>query len=127
MSQRVPYDQLTTAEREAIWQWLNDHGVNYRHVPADTDFAYDDQTGEWTVDVFKTDAEGRHYLNGNREIARDTVTFIGKRDLPWRRLDVNAWRCPHLPCTVTTSTAAEMVEHFDREHATARGDSGGQA
>lgn len=109
------YFDLTPDEQNAIHQWLNDHGIDHRDVPINTTFAYDNQTGEWTIDRYLRNADGHLYRDGDGP-AHETVTFKGTRELPWPRVATNPWHCPYLPCGVTTVTAAEMVEHHTAAH-----------
>jgi hypothetical protein len=111
MSHRKPYMDLTTTERDAIHQWLDDHGVDHRHVPADTQFTYDDEAQLWTVDTFKVNAEGKHYLDGANTIARETVQFAETRPLPWPMQEPQTWRCPTLGCAYRGATPTEVLAH----------------
>jgi hypothetical protein len=85
MAQPVPYLALSRDEQEAIHTWLADHGIDHLTVPAESTFAYEDATGEWTIRVFRRNEAGAFYVDpATRDIADEHVTFKGTRPLPWR-------------------------------------------
>lgn len=80
----VPYRDLSPEEREAIHEWLTEHGVDYRSVPINDPWSLDAGTNEVRIPIFLR-RDGRFYLDERGEVARATVRRVMRRPIPWRR------------------------------------------
>jgi hypothetical protein len=80
---RVPYEELTDAEREAIHDWLRLHGIRPEATPVTARFEYDRATREWCVEQHRR-RDGKLHVGADGEVERCVVRRLEKAPLPWR-------------------------------------------
>lgn len=84
MTDRVDYYDLTPEQRRVLEDWLREHQIKPEHTPIDPLLEYDDATGEWRIEQFWTDANGKPRLDEDRQdVRRIIVRRRSKSPLPW--------------------------------------------
>lgn len=86
---RIPYPELPLTEKRAIHDWLTEHHVDHTAVPVESQFEYDDATGEWLIPVFDRDSRGRLLVDPETGTLRlHVIRRQELRPLPWREADL---------------------------------------
>jgi hypothetical protein len=83
---RVPYEELSADEREALHEWLRLHGIVHTTVPVDAPFAFDEPTGEWLITVHEL-RDGRPFVGPDGKAATEVLRRRELAPLPWRMAD----------------------------------------
>ena len=80
---RIPYDELTFEQQEAIHAWVRRAGINPERVPAEAASIVRDGD-HWLIDVYRLGARGQVYLDpATGKAARDVVRVPDLGELPW--------------------------------------------
>lgn len=83
MPDLIPYYDLPEAERNAIYDWVLEHGLNPDQIPAATPPTYNPATGDWTFTRFVFTDDGKQVaVHGEPATVKTTITPT--RPLHWR-------------------------------------------
>lgn len=82
---RVPYEDLTEQEQEAIQGWLRIHHVDPKTTPTGAVIEYDPATDEWRIEQFAR-RDGKIVLDTEHDRVRTKfLRRVRKTELAWRR------------------------------------------
>lgn len=82
---RVPYEDLTDDEREAIHEWCRTHHIEPKDTPINPVIELDPLTDEWRIEQFVR-RDGQLVLDRERDrVLTKFVRRVRKADLAWRR------------------------------------------
>jgi len=84
----IPYSHLDPFEQRQVHDWLTDHRVDYRRVPAAAEFDYDPATGEWRIPAYVRSANGRG-IRVDPATGDPLMRIVRRRELrplPWPRM-----------------------------------------
>lgn len=88
IDERIPYEELTDEQQQALHEWCALHDIDHTLVPIRGTIEFDATTREWVIDLFIRDHTGIRAING--EPARRTVRRRSKAELPWPTRPIGA-------------------------------------
>jgi hypothetical protein len=80
--ERIPYFELSDAEKEALHDWAKLHDVNHLFIPTEGTVELDLVTDEWCIEMYVQDGEGGYLFSGDEPVMT-MVRRQAKADLPW--------------------------------------------